>query len=340
MINGREKGKTESLIAKIEQGEFDEDDIDLIFIRLRDYSDINSVFREIGHFIAHSKKRDRGITYDALWVFHTMIQYMFDYKMKRKKFDIFQLFPIYIKDLILYQITRIGEAKLKNKYNLNYNLKKIVNTLIIEAQQNKCILNPIDLRFGTYTVEEQTSICDLIYDLMGFIQRPTMYNQADIIDSIVDTIKINNLLINENVFKQQGDKIMLCILCMLHNKEFSLKNYPIANCKIGSSKNVYRHFDNDPKLGKIFVEDTLGYNIITLDGNVEVEYKTGFTVRGKFPFITTDLNASDWCKLEIFDCEIPDSETIEHPFREKTYLYPIESTLNLKVNDNYKIVEA
>ncbi|MCK8109134.1 hypothetical protein MTF64_19840, partial [Pseudoalteromonas sp. 2CM41L] len=59
-MKGIEKNKAQKLILKIEKGQFDENDIDSLFMRMRAHSNKMPVFREIADFVAHNDQRDRG----------------------------------------------------------------------------------------------------------------------------------------------------------------------------------------------------------------------------------------------------------------------------------------
>lgn len=46
--------------------EFDQDDVVLFLVMVRDYAERNTIFRELGDFLAHPDKKDRGIVVNSI----------------------------------------------------------------------------------------------------------------------------------------------------------------------------------------------------------------------------------------------------------------------------------
>tara|TARA_Y100001956_G_C4086157_1_gene170747 strand:- start:749 stop:1042 length:294 start_codon:yes stop_codon:yes gene_type:complete len=87
-MKGIEKSKTQKIIDKIQNDNFDENDIDNLFMKLRAYSGGNTVFREIADFVAHNDLRDRGITNQSLQAMYYSIKYFIEYVSPKKTLDI------------------------------------------------------------------------------------------------------------------------------------------------------------------------------------------------------------------------------------------------------------
>ena len=83
-----EKAKAQKLVLKLESGDFDENDIDNIFMRLRAYSHGNRIFHEIADFVAHNDKRDKGVSAESLEAFYLSIKYFLEYVSPKKTLDI------------------------------------------------------------------------------------------------------------------------------------------------------------------------------------------------------------------------------------------------------------
>ncbi|HDU8584939.1 TPA: hypothetical protein RG682_000381 [Vibrio alginolyticus] len=92
-----DKTKAQKLVTKLEAGDFDENDVDNLFMRLRAYSHGNKVFREVADFVAHNDERNRGITNESLEAFYLSFKFFEEYTSSKKPLDITSPFPLYIK---------------------------------------------------------------------------------------------------------------------------------------------------------------------------------------------------------------------------------------------------
>ena len=69
-----ERVKIQKSLDQILAGNFHENEVDNLLIRLRDYCAGHRIFREIGDFVAHAK-RDKGITVESLRKFCLDVTY-------------------------------------------------------------------------------------------------------------------------------------------------------------------------------------------------------------------------------------------------------------------------
>ena len=65
----------------------------------------------------------------------------------------------------------------------------------------------------------------LLRYILGFIKAAPAYTQAQILDELVGVLLKNNLLpeILVNEFLRQGNRIMVAVLCLLHQTQFELR---------------------------------------------------------------------------------------------------------------------
>ncbi|MEI8654298.1 hypothetical protein P4S57_17195 [Pseudoalteromonas sp. Hal273] len=117
-MKGIEKSKAQKLILKIEKGQFDENDIDSLFMRMRAYSNKMPVFREIADFVAHNDQRDRGLANQSLETMYLRMKYFLEYNSPKKSLDISSPFPLWIKKLMVLQVNKFKESVLKEKFNV------------------------------------------------------------------------------------------------------------------------------------------------------------------------------------------------------------------------------
>ena len=114
-----EKVKAQKTIVKIESGDFNENDVDSLFMALRAYSYGNKIFNELAHFVAHNDKRDRGLTTNSLESIYLSFKFFNDYyKSSNCSLDIGSPFPIYVKKHMKYQIDKCDETYLKEQFNV------------------------------------------------------------------------------------------------------------------------------------------------------------------------------------------------------------------------------
>ena len=133
-----EKVKAQKLLLKLESGDFDENDIDNIFMRLRAYSYGNRIFLEVADSIAHPDKRNKGVCVESLEAFYLNFKYFLEYVSPNKSLDIGKPFPLYVKKLMKYQIDKCNEAHLKEKFNVTRRrLKSRVDTIFSEDKNSK-----------------------------------------------------------------------------------------------------------------------------------------------------------------------------------------------------------
>ncbi|MDH5356168.1 MAG: hypothetical protein OEY09_17130 [Gammaproteobacteria bacterium] len=95
-----EKAKAQKLLVKLESGNFDENDIDNLFMRLRAYSHGNRIFREVADFVAHNDERNKGVATESLEAFYLSFKYFLEYISPKKSLDIGSSFPLYVKKLM------------------------------------------------------------------------------------------------------------------------------------------------------------------------------------------------------------------------------------------------
>ncbi|WP_412499084.1 hypothetical protein [Vibrio furnissii] len=64
-MNSYTKHHISKFVNKYNNRSFDQDDVALLIVLVRDYTPKGSIFRELGDFIAHPDKKDRGLVIDS-----------------------------------------------------------------------------------------------------------------------------------------------------------------------------------------------------------------------------------------------------------------------------------
>lgn len=211
-----EKSKLQKSIQKIESGSFDENDIDNIFMKLRAYSTKFSVFREIADFVAHNDQRDRGLVNQALEHMYLSMRFFLDYQGEnKKKLDISESFPSWIIKLMKYQVEKIDEAILKDKFNVGKSrlISRIDNSFKIDKQKGTATYKDGKLSQITF---EAISHC------MSFISGTAKFTQEDLVDELVEVLAANHISYDEKLIREQANKITICTLLLFQHSTFNI----------------------------------------------------------------------------------------------------------------------
>ncbi|MEA5458440.1 hypothetical protein VB796_05290 [Arcicella sp. LKC2W] len=253
--------KLHKIIDKIQNGKIEEDDIELVLIRLREHSPKDSIFREIAHFIAHPN-RDSGKTFDSLYnVYCRMCAYM-KYQHNKAQLDISKPLEKWEYDFIINQIAICDSTKLKSEINLD---KIHANSLI-----KRCIIK----KNGKYEVQvsEIKKIMPIFRQAFGFIKIQELFNGSEIMDSFIQVLESNEFKIDRiNIYKY-SDLILLTILILMHNRTFKNENAIIGKTILTIPNDVYGNLENTIELrGEIALPQGLNIivTLIKIDINIE-----------------------------------------------------------------------
>ena len=299
-----EKTKTQKIINKIEQGLFDENDIDNLFMKLRAYSSGFGIFREIADYVAHNDLRDRGITNESLNGMYLSIKFFLEYTSPKKTLDISKPFPIWIKTLIKFQIDKCDETELVKMFNVK---KSRLKSRINNGFKDNRKAETTEIKDGKLS----SSTLEAIQYVMGFIYARESFSQSDLINQLISVINHNKFKCDEALFVNQSNKITLCILLLLHNAEFDYKGYKPGYCKISSEHSEISHNirwvdkDNNPvDLNESFGNLDIKGHVVVKNGDKDVT--VAHTVA------TTNLKAEDWCEEQLFNIEPKSEHTPEY----------------------------
>jgi hypothetical protein len=278
ILEGNDKNKIQRLIDKIISGKFDDTDIDALLYGLRDYSKKDSLFREFAHFIHH--ERDQGKFVDYFISYSQQVKFVWKYRFLGEKIDLYNPFPEYILDLLYESIGKIDRTLLQKKYNIvPHKLKKEINRNIVINSDDKTAYLKSSASLQLREI--------VIYCLGQIGEQREIIAQNMIIDDMIYTLKSNNILFDENVFRKEANKIMYCFLLLLHLKTMKIKddntNNEFPYCSILIDK-----------IGKTWDNIYLGlYGIMNLPewDNLKIA----------FPIISTDLLLFEYCDKSLID---------------------------------------
>ena len=320
-----EKEKSQKIIDRIQNNNFDENDVDNLFMRLRASSYENIIFREIADFVAHNDKRDRGVTNQSLEAMYYSMKYFLEYVSPKISLDIAKPFPIWIKKLIKYQVDKIDEALLKEKFSVGKERLKIrIDKGFKDDKKTKKTLLKKD-KLSMETLQA-------IQYVMSFIIAKEAFSQKDLINQIINVLHKNHISFDEDKILAQADKITLCVLLLLHNSKFDYKGHKLAYCTITPEKESVPYNTNfgDKDGNKIDIDKSFG-NLQVL-GNVILN-KDGQDLTIAYTIITTELDAEEWCSERLFNIKPLEKTNLE-------YLYKhLKLGENLVISEDFKLID-
>ncbi|MDH5425651.1 MAG: hypothetical protein OEY29_11710 [Gammaproteobacteria bacterium] len=302
-----ERNKTQKLIRKIETGVFDENDIDILFMKLRAYSIEFPVFREISDFVAHNDLRNKGISNQSLETMYLRMKFFLEYNSPKKTLDLSNPFPLWIKRLIKFQIGKIDEEILRNKFNVTKH--RLISR--IENGFRNDNLNKI----ATYKQGKLSSeTFNAIQHAMSFINGNPAFTQSDMINELINVLKKNKIIFNENSIYALSNKITMCILLLFHKVEFDFKGYKPGSCEIACEKELIAH--------NIKLVDDNGNEVEHYEsfGNLYISGKITLNDNGKdisisHSIMPTDLDTETWCNENLFHIGPLSEDIPNHMFK-------------------------
>jgi hypothetical protein len=270
MISGTERQKTIDIIEKITNDNFDYNDIDLLFIRLRAHSERNSIFNEIANFIAHNDIRNQGLINDSINALNDRIMLLFDKNKTDNNFIISQPFPKYILEMVKRQAKKINKKFLRSEFGLTLDMLENRLNKDFRIDKNKMVI----LKNTSQNILDAFLYC---VNTVGTI--PDMH-QNDIVADIIRILNKNDIIFERSKIIDSGDKITLCVLLLLHRTKYELRDNKIAYCHVYYNSEEIGSIKRLGLYAEVFSPD---YNDISFG----------------YPIIATNLCLDDWCDNNI-----------------------------------------
>lgn len=294
-ISGNEKVKVQRSVLDISKGEFDERDIDHVLMALRAHSGKSEIFKEVSHFVAHNDIRDKGITTNSLEAFYLSFKYFSEYVTLKNPLKIEGPFPSYIIKLMKYQIDKCKEGELRKRFNVTKNrLKSRIDNLF-----------KIDKNSNTAELKKRLSETNFlaIKHILGFIGSHPAFTQKEIISEFIEVLRINGVEFEDEEIRNQGDRIMLCILSLVHNTEYNFGGHKNGFCSISCDKHSIPHESIFVDENGNPVEVDISFGKLQVNGTVP-NINKGREVMVAFPVITTELDVESWCDDSLFHIDV------------------------------------
>lgn len=238
----KKEQKIKERILHIENGNFDEDDVKLLLIEIREKLKEETFLREICHFVAHSD-RETGICHKKVDVRYAKFKFIEDAQKEILTKDFIEINKDkperFFTDAILnsYLKTEKVEKSLFKLLILS-GIDDIRNDLFLKfykmnkSQVTKFVSNSYKEVNGYYitktTLKENEFIFidDLLKFIRGTITGNSAFTQNEIIDDFIRGLKklsseLNHKLDLKKIQEHKND-LIICILSLLHDSTFKL----------------------------------------------------------------------------------------------------------------------
>ena len=322
-----EKAKTQKLVDRILGGDFDENDVDSLFMKLRAYSTGFPLFREVSDFVAHNDLRDRGIANQSLETMYLRMKFFVEYDSPKKPLDIISSpFPLWIKKLMKYQVYKCNEKELREKFNVTRD--RLVSRIDTAFKEDK-IKDVAIYKDGKLSMQS----FEAIQHVLSFISGNPAFTQDDLMNEIIGVLLKNKFTIDEQMFRALSDKITLCTLLLFHNAEYDFKGHKKGRSQIGSERLSVSHNVRwlDSEGNEVDIKQSFGN--LSISGTITLlnddrDLSIGFSI------MSTNLQAEQWCADDLFHIEQLKGDTLG--YLEKV----LKLDIDLSLNEDFKLCNA
>jgi hypothetical protein len=227
-----ERHKIQKLVDKITSGKFDENDVDHLFLKLREYAGPFHLFREVADLVAHNSQRDKGIAVEAIHRAYLTLRFLTDYP-PTDPFNIRKPFPSYVRDLIVVQLKNSPPGVIKNRFRASREslAQEITKRLPVDKSTGKCQLH-------LYYQDTTHAAIEYILENM-FVGSIAM--DVDIFEQLVKVIRSTGISIG-NTFTFQKDRVTAALLLLFHYTSLMLDKSTVAVCKIYDGSKAGEHY--------------------------------------------------------------------------------------------------
>lgn len=225
-----ERQKTLKTVNKIQSGNFDDDDVELLLIRLRAYSGSFKVFREAADFVAHNDLRNKGLINEALDAIGLALRFHMDYRQLKRQLNLGEKFPAYIKDLLLRLVDRFEDKELVENTRLDrVRLKRKINNHIKKSGSDHCELE---------IKKAGKDACDAFIYMFSKIEIRPVFSPNELLDEVLGVIELNEIEYSKEIMLSFKDKFVLSFALMLHDTDQELTGGKIGHCSLSFTEGI------------------------------------------------------------------------------------------------------
>jgi hypothetical protein len=272
-----ERIKAQKTIDKISSGNFDELDVEMLFMRLRAYAGDHKVFREAADFVAHKDTRDRGLTNESIDSFYLSLKFFNDFLADGSQSLDIKGFPLYVKRLLRYQVKKCSEEDLK--YKLKCSAQKLGSIVDNICKEDK-VKNVCMIKEGVSQAK-----LDLIVYLLRFIKVEPVFSSDEFMNDLFEVLRKTEIQFNEHDLNAYRSKILISFCLLLHMAEFKLSDGSVAKCSLRSEREwVFQEFQ----------EASDNFGKLSIFGECKIQTR-GEELKTMYSVFDTVLPAVDFC---------------------------------------------
>lgn len=293
-ISTKERKSISTFLDKFKSNTFDENDIKLFLIEIREYLKEETFLRELSDFIAHGT-RNQGLCFTAVLSRHMRMYssrkrinelmdsgFFEENKDKpesffsRKFLDYIDFKKISKKDFKIYVTDALEDLDEDFVEEQTTFKKEFIRMLISISYKQE---NGYHILKSNLKKESVRIMDELLLFIRGAITTKSVFTQKEIIS---DFIKISSKLNSEDLskpqYRQSKDDLIVCIMAMLHDRKFKLDDDALAHCYL----NVENSNMDATVLDKADKKWSLNVNVNA--GNF------------MFPIVTSNIRPEDYIK--------------------------------------------
>jgi hypothetical protein len=289
-MNKRTKIHIRTLVEKLNNNNYDTNDLEVLLTELRSYVPPNSFTRELGDFINHAEGKTKGKLHDAIaYMFYQMLFFKEYRNTEASELTLDTMFPSYFKSLL--------EVSLKRKSIMDNITKRIgikhdqalniINRILPKALNGKLDKN--------HCSEKNMS---LINDCLSLLCPGSEIDADTLLDDLIRTIKLLNsdIGLELDLLTLDQNKLVLHVLDILNAKEFLVDKNIVGYCSLHLERKELKQ----SMLDSLKPEETELYNKWSTFGNIELagtviinggasnEFYVSFTI------ITTEIDSMSY----------------------------------------------
>lgn len=280
-MKASEKIKAQKIVDKIQSADFDENDVDNLFMRLRAYCGNYRIFREAADFVAHNDARNKGLLNESLEAYYLSYKYFLEYAYQKKRLDLNDPIPLYIKKLLKFQVDKCKPHVLRDKFNVTpERLKARIDTLFKDDKKSQTM----ELQLFKLS---RDSLLPIQY-LLSFIGTYPAFTDDELMKELVDVIRMNHLELDEVAFTAQQSTITLCVMLLMHQSFYEFDGSMRGECQISLDQPalILSPFEEiGDKFGNIQVMGAVSYD--------------GHPVKLVYAIFQSNLKATEYCDASL-----------------------------------------
>ena len=291
--------RIETIISRIESGNFTDSDISILLVTMRELPKSQKSIFEVGSFVAHSDLRDKGTIKDIMLRNHAISNLRFG-KDKDLLFSGAKKFPFYFPEFIKLQSKALTADFIAKKTNLSPGK----TNSIIDKLNSKSTFKQVD---GYAELQRPLSDDEnkVINECLSYLLANDAIKHDDLINDMCNLMLEEDSTINIQPLIDKKREIFCAILCLMNNVSYLLD----AKHNVSASVEVH--------LGENSDCDIFGcYYLSSIHDGKEIK------MRVRHP-----VYMGGYSQHEIFDADITREDV-----KEGNFCYSNEKGLNIRIS--------